>query len=554
MCPIGQHVYHVTKPCRVLDWDIARLMRYFVYCRKSTESEDRQILSIDSQNEELHRTFGNRPDVQIVEVFKESFTAKAPGRPLFNHMLERLEHGDAEGIIAWHPDRLARNSVDGGRIVYLLDKGVLKDLKFSTFSFENNSQGKFMLSIIFGYSKYYVDSLSENVKRGIRAKLERGWLPNKPPTGYKNEAEHRTIVPDPERFPVLRKLFEAAGTGAYTVAALERMMREEWGFRTPKRKRSGGRPLSVASVYRILSNPFYAGYITWKGQLYPGKHEPMIGWSKFEHLQRMLGRPGTQRPQKHSFPYTGLIRCGACGLMVTAENKVNRYGSQYTYYHCTRRNVGPRCRQPSLEARELERQIVEALQAVSVPDEAISRARAIIEQKRDDLSDMELQRNSLTKALKGSDEQLRTLLDLRLRGLIDDQELVSRREDISREKAGLKEQLSALDQRSTWFEPASTAISFGNRAAAWFMAGDGQTRRVILRTISSNLYLVDGRLNIQAAFPYSIGARSDEFLDVCGLVNDVRTRWLRQDKQLLDLIEGIKKIEQMRSASLEKVV
>ena len=85
-------------------------------------------------------------------------------------MLERIEAGEAEGILAWHPDRLARNSVDGGRIIYLLDTGKIKTLKFPTFRFESDPQGKFMLNIMFGQSKYYVDSLSENTKRGLPRK------------------------------------------------------------------------------------------------------------------------------------------------------------------------------------------------------------------------------------------------------------------------------------------------------------------------------------------------------------------------------------------------
>src|SRR5262245_60091745 len=118
-------------------------MRYFIYCRKSSEAEDRQVASIESQLTTLQRTFGDRLGIEIVHVYQEAFSAKAPGREQFGQMLCQLEKGVADGIISWAPDRLARNSIDGGRIVYMLDRGVIRDLKFATYTFENNSQGKF---------------------------------------------------------------------------------------------------------------------------------------------------------------------------------------------------------------------------------------------------------------------------------------------------------------------------------------------------------------------------------------------------------------------------
>ena len=131
-------------------------MKYFIYCRKSSEEEDRQVLSIDAQLREL-KEFAIKEKLTVVKVFTEAMTAKAPGRIVFNQMLQALRDGQADGIIAWNPDRLARNSKDGGEIIYLTDQGFIKDLRFPTYFYDDSPHGKFNLSLAFGFSKLFID-------------------------------------------------------------------------------------------------------------------------------------------------------------------------------------------------------------------------------------------------------------------------------------------------------------------------------------------------------------------------------------------------------------
>jgi site-specific DNA recombinase len=510
------------------------LNRYFVYCRKSTEDEDHQVLSIESQRQELKR-YSDREGLQTIALKEEARSAKSPGRPIFDDMLKRIERGEADGILAWHPDRLARNALDGGQIIHLLDTGKLTSLRFPTYTFENTSQGKFMLAIMFGQSKYYVDSLSENVRRGNRTKRERGWLPGRAPLGYLNsrsETGEKIILPDPDRFRTVRHLWELLLSGAHSVPKILEIATNQIGLRSRKRRRTGGGPLSTCGIYRVFSNRFYAGQLVHGDQWFPGKHQPMVTLSEFERGQALLGRVDRARPIAHSFAYTGLLRCGTCGSGITAEDKTNRYGRRYVYYHCTHKKSGIVCREKCVEERALEVQILAFLRETHVRDEELKEPLAIIDAERakerqagDGLT------RSVERALEACERNLDNLTKLRYRELIGDDEFIRQKTELAKQQVTLKQQLEQL-RTEHWIEPSRNLFLFSSRAVFWLTHGTLQEKRLILATVGSNLSLSGKKLSIDAKKPFCALQTNDRLRDWQAIVNDVRT-FFRQEPGIL---------------------
>ena len=515
-----------------------------MYCRKSSEDEDRQALSIESQKEELLKLFGNQPDIKIIDILEESFSAKAPGRAVFSSMIQRIESNEADGIIAWHPDRLARNAVDGGHIIHLLDLEALKDLKFAGMTFENNSQGKFMLTIAFGYSKLYTDNLSENVKRGNRTKVARGWLPAKPPIGYLNDRENGIIVSDPDRFHVVRRMWDMMLSEAYNPKQIVEMANTQWGLRTVQRKRIGGNPLAPSAIYKIFDNIFYAGLILWDSKLYPGKHEQMVTMDEFERVQILLGKRTRPRPHRLLFAFTGLMRCDECNCAITASNHTNRHGTLYTYYHCTRKKKGYRCRQPYIRRSWLETQISNFLASLSATTKSlhwITDALKKFENIKDDVQ--KKKRASLENAIRSTESDLDNLTTMRMRELIDDAEFIEKKNGLAKSLLSLNQNLEKARQETDRFEPIALCAEFNHKAKYWFENGDEELKRLILKTVGLNPTIRDKKLLIKAKKPFQALANVRTFPRLWALIDDIGNMYGHCDFQVT-VIE-LKKIKSL---------
>ena len=426
--------------------------KLILYARKSTDVEDKQVLSIETQLTEL-RKYARDNNLTIIDELVEKRTAKMPGRPVFNSLLARIKNGEATGILAWHPDRLARNSVDGGQIVFLVDQGLIKSLRFPTFWFEPTPQGKFMLNMAFGQSKYYVDSLSENTKRGLREKVRRGIFPALAPLGYLNDPRTKTIVVDKQFAPVIKQMYEAYASGRYTLQEISILLKEKGAV-----SRSG-KLYSLDQVRVMLSNPFYYGLFRYKGELHEGSHEPIIEKSLFDKVQAVSEqRCRNKKKWKKNKVFCGTFRC-SCGMMITAEYKVKVQKSgkrhYYTYYRCSRKSKIVKCKEKPIREELLDSRLSDFLLDFAPPTEMLDYLTNRLNTEAEiSLSSTRKWRSEIEQKVQGIALKQKILLDSYLDQDIDRKTFVAKKNELLNKKKSLSELLGSENtSQNLWVEP-----------------------------------------------------------------------------------------------------
>ncbi len=325
-------------------------VKYVLYARKSTESDEKQALSIDSQVKEMLQ-IAEREGLEIIDIRREAHSAKDSGqRPVFNELLRDIRSGRYNGILTWAPDRLSRNAGDLGSLVDMMDQKLLKEIRTFGQHFTNSPNEKFLLMILCSQAKLENDNKSVNVKRGLRMRCEMGLWPSVAPTGYLNEKRidrKGCVLIDPERAPIVKQMFEKVAYEKWSGRKVYHWLKFDMNFRS----RTSNKPLTLSNVYRLLQLPFYYGvfeYPVGSGSWYTGKHQPIIARELFEATQEQLKRDKIVRGESKEFAFTKLITCGLCGSGITAQEKFKKLKgggeNRHVYYGCTRsRDINCKC-------------------------------------------------------------------------------------------------------------------------------------------------------------------------------------------------------------------
>lgn len=346
-------------------------IKYCLYARKSTESEEKQVLSIDSQIKEMLQ-LAEREGLEIVCMKRESHSAKETGqRPIFNEIIEEIKQEKFNAILTWAPDRISRNAGDLGKIVDLMDAGKLHEIRTFGQKFGNNPNEKFLLMILGSQAKLENDNRGINVKRGFRTRVEMGLWPNMAPLGYLNQKlmdRKCQLALDPERAHVVRKMFEKVAIEKWSGRKVYNWLRFELNFYT-----RGNKPLTLSGVYRTLQSPIYYGsfeYPKKSGNWYQGKHEPIITEELFKRVQEQLKRDKIVR-ETREFAFTKLFTCGYCGSGISAEEKWRQLKSggsnRHIYYSCSRAR-DRNCKNQYIREEELITELLKILDKVNIDE------------------------------------------------------------------------------------------------------------------------------------------------------------------------------------------
>ena len=469
--------------------------KFFIYVRKSTDETKRQVLSLDAQEREL-RDLVRKEKLTVCEIIEESHSAKAPGRPLFNRMLTRIENGEASGVIIWDIDRLYRNPADEGRVRWMLQRGIIECIRTPTRSYSPADAG-ILIAVEGGRATDFIIHHKRDVARGVHEKLLKGGWPGNSPLGYLHDRNLKNIIPDPTRSKVVLAIFESVSTGAHGLLWVSDRLAEH-GIVS-----KGGNKWTKSQVHKLLTNQLYKGVMVWNGVTYEGKYRPIVSAELFDKVAKALrDRSKPRRGRKgHDFPLRGLFRC-TCGSMITAQ-WAKGHGGLYRYYRCTRKAGA--CSEPYLSEGSLASQCAGLFRPVGITTDQANLLRKIVaDEAASAARATEAERLKNAERLTIIQEQLNRLTSSYAREIIDEDGFKCATAELVNEKVALKHEKSRLQKTgsSYWIEPTNEFINTLEAAGKIDVSNSPQEISELMRKIGTNRLISRKTVSFNFSPPY----------------------------------------------------
>lgn len=486
---------------------------YFIYARKSEEAEDRQVQSIGDQLK-IAEDLKLKLNIPTKETYSESKSAKMPGRPEFNRMIEEIDKvGGIKGIIVWKLNRLFRNPEDEGKIRQRLSDGRIKEIITPSKTYYE-ADSDFIMAVEGAQAQRFIRDLREDTARGINSKLKKGIAPILAPPGYKNDIAkrqgERDIIPQETQFPLVRRLFELYMSGNYSVQQIYDEA-VSLGVRSNR-----GKIVSRTQLYEMFRNPFYTGtrFIYAKKLYSNGIHKRMLTDEEFDLMQTILEGRSHPRGQVHTDLLTGLIKCGECGRSITSEVKTKHYkngkSQTFVYYRCTKKFRAVKCKQPYIRAEELERQVLEYLDEIQLSDKFSTWAikwLQVMHEKQGGLREAKWKTTEQT--YQEVVKKIERCVELTLSGMLTIEEGSVKKQELEAERQKLLDVLNKLDRHvSEWSSLAINTFELVKNIKEKFSNGGIEQRKTILRVIGSNLLLKDKMLDMEIRTPFTYISRA----------------------------------------------
>jgi site-specific DNA recombinase len=481
------------------------MKQYAALARVSSREQEREGFSLAVQEEALRR-YATQAGGEIMRLFRIAETAsKADERKTFRELVAYAKKHAVEldGLLFYKVDRAARNLNDYVELERLESE---YDVPFISVSqpTENNPAGRMMRRTLANMASFYTEQQSVDVREGLARRVQEGWFVNRGPYGYRNvRKDGRGVVEvDSIQADNVRRIFHLFAYENHTLDTLVEQLATEGRLFRPSMPR-----FPRSSVHNILQDRAYIGEIEFRGQWYPGKHEPLIDRSTWDRVQGLLVG---HVYQSHALTYSGeVIQCGHCGHPITGEQKTKKTKAGerfYNYYRCTYYNVAEHPRTRVTEA-DLDRQVLAIFDRMRIEDESVRDwfRQVLRSQTADAQEESRAQRAELQRQESLIVAQQDRLLNLRIDDQIDQDTFAAKQTQLRDRLAKIKLQLDVLDRsHDETAELAAKVFELSQTLRQQWLTADYAAKRRILEIVFLNCRLDDATLVPTIRKPFDV--------------------------------------------------